>query len=88
MAGHTADADLAALAETKIEEPEYEKRHPSDEKFAESSPDNNASIDEVHAGLEFPTEEERHTLRRVSDAIPWSAYCKSSKFMYIPRKVR
>lgn len=31
-------------------------------------------FDEIHAGLEFPTEEERLTLRRVSDAIPWNAY--------------
>lgn len=30
--------------------------------------------DEVHAGLEFPTEEEIATLRRVSDTIPWNAY--------------
>ena len=30
--------------------------------------------DEIHAGLEFPTEEEIATLRRVSDTIPWNAY--------------
>ncbi|KAF5366603.1 hypothetical protein D9758_008971 [Tetrapyrgos nigripes] len=30
--------------------------------------------DGVHDGLEFPTEEERLTLRRVSDTIPWPAY--------------
>lgn len=33
--------------------------------------------DGVHDGLEFPTEEERHTLRRVSDKLPWAAYRKS-----------
>ncbi|KAF7760084.1 hypothetical protein Agabi119p4_10760 [Agaricus bisporus var. burnettii] len=31
-------------------------------------------VDDVHAGLEFPTEEERLTLRRVADALPWTAY--------------
>ncbi|KAJ7225107.1 PTR2-domain-containing protein [Mycena haematopus] len=30
--------------------------------------------DGIHDGLVFPTEEERATLRRVSDAIPWNAY--------------
>jgi len=30
--------------------------------------------DSVHEGLEFPTEEELATLRRVSDALPWTAY--------------
>ncbi|KAF8438013.1 POT family-domain-containing protein [Boletus edulis BED1] len=28
----------------------------------------------VHEGLEFPTDEELATLRRVSDALPWTAY--------------
>lgn len=31
--------------------------------------------DTVHAGLRGPTEEEKITLRRVPDALPWSAYC-------------
>ncbi|KAK2467309.1 hypothetical protein APHAL10511_000544 [Amanita phalloides] len=31
-------------------------------------------LDGIHDGLEFPTEEERLTLRRVPDNIPWSAY--------------
>lgn len=30
--------------------------------------------DGIHDGLEFPTEEEKKTLRRVADAIPWNAY--------------
>ncbi|KAJ7110640.1 peptide transporter PTR2A, partial [Mycena epipterygia] len=34
--------------------------------------------DDVHAGLIFPTEEERATLRRVSDSIPWNAYLIAS----------
>ncbi|KAF8066511.1 peptide transporter PTR2A [Lyophyllum atratum] len=31
-------------------------------------------LDGIHDGLEFPTEEERQTLRRVADKIPWNAY--------------
>ena len=31
---------------------------------------------EYHDGLVFPTEEERTTLRRVPDSIPWDAYRK------------
>ncbi|THU84559.1 peptide transporter PTR2A [Dendrothele bispora CBS 962.96] len=31
-------------------------------------------VDDLHDGLEFPTEEERLTLRRISDKIPWPAY--------------
>ena len=33
-------------------------------------------LDGIHDGLEFPTEEERATLRRVPDTIPWNAYCE------------
>lgn len=32
--------------------------------------------DPIHVGLRVPTEEEKRTLRRVSDALPWSAYCE------------
>ena len=31
-------------------------------------------LDGIHDGLEFPTEEERATLRRVADKVPWNAY--------------
>lgn len=31
-------------------------------------------LDGIHDGLEFPTDEERMTLRRVPDTIPWNAY--------------
>ncbi|KAG6373326.1 POT family-domain-containing protein [Boletus reticuloceps] len=34
----------------------------------------NDDDDSVHDGLEFPTAEELVTLRRVSDALPWTAY--------------
>ena len=33
-------------------------------------------VDGIHDGLIFPTEDERLTLRRVPDSIPWNAYCK------------
>ncbi|KAG5339838.1 hypothetical protein C0989_003347 [Termitomyces sp. Mn162] len=32
------------------------------------------NLDGIHDALEFPTEEERETLRRVPDSLPWSAY--------------
>lgn len=48
--------------------------------------------DGIHDGLEFPTEEERITLRRVADTIPWNAYRKfpvtnrlSSEYIGDPR---
>jgi len=37
-------------------------------------PTDDDDIDSAHEGLEFPSEEELATLRRVSDAIPWTAY--------------
>ncbi|KAF9456664.1 POT family-domain-containing protein [Collybia nuda] len=48
-----------------------EKQRPSDE-IAVS--DAEVEIDEIHEGLVFPTDEERATLRRVADKIPWNAY--------------
>lgn len=39
-----------------------------------STDDESVEFDGIHDGLVFPTEEERATLRRVSDAIPWNAY--------------
>lgn len=45
-----------------------------DEKVAEDRSEEKYELDGIHDGLVFPTEEERATLRRVPDAIPWSAY--------------
>lgn len=47
-----------------------------DEKGSPSvvSSEHGHELDGIHDGLEFPTEEERATLRRVSDTIPWNAY--------------
>ncbi|KAK1233745.1 hypothetical protein PQX77_003092 [Marasmius sp. AFHP31] len=33
-----------------------------------------SELDGIHDGLRFPTEEERQTLRRVSDSLPWNAF--------------
>jgi len=35
-------------------------------------------LDGIHDGLEFPTEYERQTLRRVPDTLPWNAYREST----------
>ncbi|KAF9031365.1 PTR2-domain-containing protein [Hymenopellis radicata] len=58
------DSDLA-LGEEKKHATELEKV---------SRSDYSSEQDGIHDGLEFPTEEERATLRRVSDTLPWSAY--------------
>ncbi len=53
--------------------------HPEDEKRGldtGSSSDGDHELDGIHDGLEFPTEEEKRTLRRVADTIPWTAYCQ------------
>ncbi|KAF9269554.1 PTR2-domain-containing protein [Marasmius fiardii PR-910] len=70
MTGAGADGtqDLAALSEIKREE--HEKEVAASEKGS-TEPE---VFDEIHYGLEFPTEEERQTLRRVSDTLPWNAF--------------
>ena len=45
--------------------------------FISSTPE---PYDPDHEGLEFPTDEEKVTLRRVSDTIPWNAYRAISPF--------
>ncbi|TBU48942.1 oligopeptide transporter [Dichomitus squalens] len=70
MAGLQADRDIiAGLAEAKRDEFELEKKG-----ISPSSSAHEHELDGIHDGLEFPTEEETLTLRRVSDSIPWSAY--------------
>lgn len=32
-------------------------------------------LNHLYDGLEFPTDEEKAVLRRVSDTIPWNAFC-------------
>ncbi|KIP09372.1 hypothetical protein PHLGIDRAFT_126379 [Phlebiopsis gigantea 11061_1 CR5-6] len=75
MAGlQTDDAVLAGYAEADRDQYILEK------KFGSGSHDHIVSdaasqeLDGIHDGLEFPNDEERSTLRRVSDSIPWNAY--------------
>jgi len=72
MAGLQTDAAEVALSETKMAEYEYEKSRPSVDHVQDKEVDH--QLDGIHDGLEFPTDEERATLRRVSDTIPWTAY--------------
>lgn len=65
------DNAIAAISEAKHIQSE-EKR----DMDLKSASDSEAELDGIHDGLEFPTEEEKLTLRRVADAIPWNAYCE------------
>jgi hypothetical protein len=72
MSAFVQDDAIVALAEARRTEYQSEKKRLSDDYVASS-----VHIDDgIHNGLEFPTEEEIATLRRVSDNIPWSAYCE------------
>ncbi len=56
---------------------DYDKKDHADEvSLTEKGAISENELDGIHDGLEFPTEEEIETLRRVSDAIPWTAYRK------------
>ena len=63
--------DVAEVAVTDAKE----KLHDSSSEVAFDTFDD----DEVHAGLEFPTEEEKETLRRVIDRLPWNAFRTSPR---------
>lgn len=66
------DVAFAALSDVKEREHELEKRGSSEDQV--SSHNDLHGLDDVHEGLTFPTEEERQTLRRIADTIPWNAY--------------
>jgi proton-dependent oligopeptide transporter, POT family len=71
MAGlSTDDAHFAGLAEAKKDETILSQKHAIMETSSEEE------LDGIHDGLEFPTEEEKETLRRVPDKLPLNAYCK------------
>ncbi|KAF9531503.1 POT family-domain-containing protein [Crepidotus variabilis] len=72
MAGLQRDTDaIAAIADVK----KMDTSIPSEKLSGEfHDHDLDHEDDGVHDGLEFPTDEEIATLRRVSDAIPWNAY--------------
>ncbi|KAF9004364.1 POT family-domain-containing protein [Cyathus striatus] len=63
----TIDFEASSTSEKKVDV----ERSPS---LYSSRDDVLEEPDYVHAGLEFPTEDEIHTLRRVPDAVPWNAY--------------
>lgn len=64
------DNPIASLAEPKHDECEDGNKSSSEEYVVSSFYED----DGIHNGLEFPTEKEKNTLRRVSDSIPWNAY--------------
>ncbi|KAJ7235495.1 POT family-domain-containing protein [Mycena rebaudengoi] len=69
MAGLQADAGIVAAGSEVIKHDNEKKDYASEKSFPVES-----ELDGIHDGLVFPTEEERLTLRRVSDKIPWNAY--------------
>lgn len=76
MAGLQTDMDALAGNAHAEKQMSPEKSHTFD---SDSLPyhkgDPEARVqDGIHDGLDFPTEEEKKTLRRVADAIPWNAY--------------
>ncbi|ESK92850.1 oligopeptide transporter [Moniliophthora roreri MCA 2997] len=78
MAGLQVDtvAELAATHEVAYHEVEIKKQQPE---VDYSSSEKSGVIDEheldgIHSGLVFPTEEEKATLRRISDKVPWTAF--------------
>ncbi|KAJ7444346.1 peptide transporter PTR2A [Mycena latifolia] len=73
MAGLQTDgtAPLAAISNVEAvreKDDSFDEKHPRGSLEVQHEPDG------IHDGLEFPTEEERVTLRRVPDSVPWNAY--------------
>jgi POT family proton-dependent oligopeptide transporter len=66
MDGHQTDAIAVAGFDKSEKESVPDTAH--------EKPELEQELDGIHDGLEFPTEEERLTLRRVADTIPWNAY--------------
>ncbi|EKM53217.1 uncharacterized protein PHACADRAFT_259421 [Phanerochaete carnosa HHB-10118-sp] len=74
MAGlQTDDAMFAGYAEAEHDQYILEKKLGSSHDHIVSETASH-ELDGIHDGLEFPTDDERETLRRVPDAIPWNAY--------------
>ncbi|KAK7049259.1 hypothetical protein VNI00_005860 [Paramarasmius palmivorus] len=77
MAGLQADTvvELAATHEVAYHEAEKKRQHPEvDSSSGKYSSSEEPELDGIHDGLVFPTEEEKATLRRVPDKIPWTAF--------------
>ncbi|KAJ7662520.1 POT family-domain-containing protein [Mycena polygramma] len=75
MAG--LQTDVGAIAAQSEALAFDDKKALSEEKSFDSHSEEHEN-DGVHDGLIFPTEEERLTLRRVSDKVPWNAYLIAS----------
>lgn len=74
MAGlQTDDAVFAGYAEAERDQYILEKKLGASHDHIVSEAASH-DLDGIHDGLEFPTDEERETLRRVPDYIPWNAY--------------
>lgn len=77
MAGlQTDDAMFAGYAEAEHDQYILEKKLGTSHDHIVSETASH-ELDGIHDGLEFPTDEERETLRRVPDSIPWNAYRRS-----------
>ncbi|KAI0789000.1 PTR2-domain-containing protein [Irpex lacteus] len=70
MAGLQHDGDV--LAGYAVAELSEKKLGSSDDHIVSDAASH--ELDGIHDGLEFPTEEEKATLRRVADDVPWGAY--------------
>jgi len=74
MPGTQPDDNIfQGYAEAKRHEADVKKDSVSDD-VVHSLVDEKHYSDGIHDGLEFPSEEEKFTLRRVPDRIPWNAY--------------
>jgi POT family proton-dependent oligopeptide transporter len=75
MAGLDHDtAGFAGLAEAQRDQIAFDRKGLTESASVVSANDEKREHDEAHAGLEFPTAEERAVLRRVADSIPWPTY--------------
>lgn len=74
MAGLEPDRDVVA-AMAGVERHEVISYSASLEKKGVTLHECTDDMDDPHEGLELPSDEELITLRRVSDDIPWTAFC-------------
>ncbi|KAF7369698.1 putative peptide transporter ptr2 [Mycena venus] len=72
MAGlQPVDVDAFAAQSEVLKHNEKTFKASDEKSFTDSAVE---ADDGIHDGLVFPTDEERQTLRRVSDTVPWNAY--------------
>ena len=69
----TDRAEFGAAHEAALHQSEIKTEHPVTRTDSASN-EQEIVKDGIHDDLEFPTEEERRTLRRVADTIPWNSY--------------